>query len=673
MPERRRLDAWKGIANYLGRDVTTVRRWEKREGLPVHRHLHEKLGSVYAFTDEIDDWWEQRSKGLALPAPKDPARRDAAAKPRDGEPTLSAPAPAMPRRHGVWWSAAGILLALALTATLTSGPWLPRVRARDDSARSVVTPPAGTVVDATEISPDGRHVVFSARDAEGARLWIRELDGSTAIPIRGTEGASFPFWSADGKHIGFFAGGLLKSVASRTFEVRSIAAAPHGRGGTWNDRGDILFAPDAGSPLMRTSTAGGAARDVTTLGRTVTEGHAWPRFLPDGRRFLYTDYTIDGRRYGIYAGDLDTGAVKRILPEYSSAHYSRGFLLYSLFSKRALVAQSFDLDRLELVGEPFAVLHRPVHRVDLGQFVEASVSREGILVARSAEDDENKLAWFDRRSGKMTGTVRAPGDYSNPVLSPDGTTLAATVTEGPNTRIWLFDTSTGEGTRLTSGIIDFAPLWSPTGDRLLYNSHRTKGSGIFDRRLASGEEAPILEGRRGQTLESWSEDGRYLTFGTAGLKTKWDVWAWKMEEPRRAFPVLTGIANEGHSRLSPDGRFIAYTSDESSRFEVYVRAFPTSAETWKISSGGGADPRWRRDGRELYFIAADGKMMAASVTSGRTFSHGPPAPLFATGIEVLWQDTRNHYDVTRDGQKFIVLVPDDRRYGPVTAIRNWQR
>src|SRR6186713_2055109 len=145
MPERNRLDAWKGIASYLGRDVTTVRRWEKREGLPVHRHLHEKLGSVYAFTDEIDDWWEQRSKGLALPAPKDPARRDAAAKPRDGEPTLSAPAPAMPRRHGVWWSAAGILLALALTATLTSGPWLPRVRARDDSARSVVTPPAGTV------------------------------------------------------------------------------------------------------------------------------------------------------------------------------------------------------------------------------------------------------------------------------------------------------------------------------------------------------------------------------------------------------------------------------------------------------------------------------------------------------------------------------------------------
>ncbi len=146
-----------------------------------------------------------------------------------------------------------------------------------------------------------------------------------------------------------------------------------------------------------------------------------------------------------------------------------------------------------------------------------------------------------------------------------------------------------------------------------------------------------------------------------------------MEEPRRAFPVLTGIANEGHSQLSPDGRFIAYTSDESSRFEVYVRAFPTSAETWKISSGGGADPRWRRDGRELYFIAADGKMMAASVTSGRTFTHGPPVPLFATGIEVLWQDTRNHYDVTHDGQKFIVLVPDDRRYGPITAIRHWQR
>jgi eukaryotic-like serine/threonine-protein kinase len=504
MPERRRLDAWKGIANYLGRDVTTVRRWEKREGLPVHRHLHEKLGSVYAFTDEIDDWWKQRSRVFALPGPKDPGLHDAVGKPRDDESAISAPTPAIARRHGVWWSAwsaAGILLTLALTAALTSGPWLPQARARDDSAQSVLTPPADTVVDATEISPDGRHVVFSAGDAGGARLWVRELGRSMAIPMPGTDGASFPFWSADGQHIGFFAGGLLKSVASRTFEVRSIAA-PHGRGGAWNDRGDILFAPDAGSPLMRTSAAGGSARDVTTLGRTVTEGHAWPRFLPDGRTFLYTDYTIDGRRYGIYAGDLDTGAVKRILPAYSSAHYSGGFLLYSLPSKHALVAQSFDLDRLELVGEPFAVLDRPVHRAELGHFVEASVSREGILVARSAEDEENKLAWFDRRSGRVTGTVSAPGYYFNPVLSPDGRTLAATVTEDPVTHIWLFDTRTGEGTRLTSGIADYAPLWSPAGDRLLYNSHRTKGSGIFDRRLASGEEAPILEGRRGQTLES---------------------------------------------------------------------------------------------------------------------------------------------------------------------------
>jgi Tol biopolymer transport system component len=174
----------------------------------------------------------------------------------------------------------------------------------------------------------------------------------------------------------------------------------------------------------------------------VTEGHAWPRFLPDGRTFLYTDYTIDGRRYGIYAGDLDTGAVKRILPAYSSAHYSGGFLLYSLPSKRALVAQSFDLDRLELVGEPFAVLDRPVHRVE--HFVEVSVSRDGILVARSAEDEENKLAWFDRRSRKVTGTVSAPGYYFNPILSPDGRTLAATVTEDPDTHIWLFDTRTPE-------------------------------------------------------------------------------------------------------------------------------------------------------------------------------------------------------------------------------------
>ena len=301
---RRRLDAWKEIARYLGRDVTTVRRWEKREGLPVHRHRHEKLGSVYAWADEIDAWSERRSvraEPAPLPEPHRHRHRTFVRGRWDwGSPESSQLSPCSPVR---WRQARG---------PAPTGP-----------STFALTPPAGVIVESLVISPDGTQVVSAGKDTAGVRLWIRRLDSAAVEPIAGTEGATHPFWSPGSDQVGFFAGGWLKRVALATRTVHQIAVAPDGRGGTWNDRDDILFVADSGAPVSRVSVFGGDDTAVTSLAAGVKVGHAWPEFLPDGRHFLYTDYSADPQHYGIHVGDVDTRISRRLLPVYSSAAYSR--------------------------------------------------------------------------------------------------------------------------------------------------------------------------------------------------------------------------------------------------------------------------------------------------------------------------------------------------------------
>ena len=347
---RRRLDAWKEIARYLGRDVTTVRRWEKREGLPVHRHRHEKLGSVYAWADEIDTWSERRSV-RAEPAPL-PEPAPSAAVPLLAEhPQVSAADVEQPvpgRRGGAgpgpWKVGLGLAGVAALVAVLASS-LAPGTRAGADRPGHIaLTPPAGVIVESLVISPDGKQVAFAGKDSAGVRLWIRRLDSAAVEPIAGTEGATHPFWSPESDQVGFFAAGWLKRVGLATRTVHQIAVAPDGRGGTWNDRDDILFVADSGAPVSRVSVFGGDITAATSLAAGVKVGHAWPEFLPDGRHFLYTDYSADPQQYGIYVGDVDTRNSRRLLPVYSSAAYSRDG--YLLFVRNSLMAQPFDVERL---------------------------------------------------------------------------------------------------------------------------------------------------------------------------------------------------------------------------------------------------------------------------------------------------------------------------------------
>ena len=663
---RRRLDAWKEIASYLGRDVTTVRRWEKREGLPVHRHLHDKLGSVYAFADEVDEWTARRSRQKIAPCEPE------AVQPAAGPVPVALPAPTVTDhpRSPIWKVGLALTATLALLLAATTSPWTPR--SRTGMYRFAITPPPGTVVNTLALSPDGTQVLFTAADSAGTRIWIRRVDSTEAEPLPGTDGATFPFWSPDGQQFGFFADEALKVFAIATREVRYLAPAREGHGGTWNERGDILFAPDRGAPLSHVMASGSQVKVVTTTGTTFKEGHAWPEFLPDGRHFLYTDYTADQRRYGIYVGDLRTGETRRVLRVYSNASYSpEGYLLYV---NDALIMQPFDLARMEVLGEPRPLADHVLQRYDLGHQADFSVARTGLIAVRSAGRDLLQLRWFDRRTGRPTGSLGRPAWYSNPTLSPDGTQLITTVTDvsedALDANLWSFNVESGQATRISFGSpVDFAPLWWPRQSEILFATPR----GLFRQDAAGGHPEQVLRAKMQQMPESWSADGRYLTVQAFGRTTKSDIWVWRLGDHIHATPLLNTQANEGQSQISPDGRYLAYASDESGRFEIYVQTFPKATERWQISAEGGADPRWRGDGRELFYIAADRRMMTVDTTIQPLFRHGGAKVLFQTQLESLWMDTRNHYDVTADGKRFVVIAPvSDRREAPFTFLMNWQ-
>ena len=666
---RRRLDAWKEIASYLGRDVTTVRRWERREGLPVHRHLHDKLGSVYAYADEIDEWMSRRSTHEA------PAVADDRGIQEEPPPV---PAPSAWRPRTPWRAMLGIaavvvfVVGMALPWSSGAGEDALLPDADDDAmTRVALTPPAGTIVNSLALSPDAKQVLFCASDDGGTRIWVRRVDSIVAELLSGTGGASFPFWSADGQQFGFFANGRLKAFNLSTREVRDLAAAPEGHGGTWNDRDEIVFAPGRASALQLIRASGGALTQVTTIGSSFKEGHSWPSFLPDGRHFFYTEAVADSKRDGIYVGDLLTRESKRILPnQYSSAAYGAGgFVLYV---KDSLMAQRFDPVRLEVRGEAKPLAEQVLQRYDFGSQADFSVSRSGLIAVRTAPRDQNELRWIDRATGSSLGSVAAPGFYSNPTISPNGRQLIATM-DGDNGagNLWSFDLSTGQPTRISFGTtVDFAPLVSPGGTEILFATPR----GLFRQPFGGGQPVPAMAAPMPQSPESWSARGRYVTVSTISRLTKSDIWLWQLGDHTHATPLINGPANERQSRISPDGRYVAYVSDDSGRFEVYVQAFPVANGRWQVSAGGGADPLWSRDGRELFYVALDRNMMAVPVSTAAAFQAGRATVLFKTQLDSLWMDTRNHYDVSLDGRRFVIIAPAAERHeAPFTLLSNWSR
>jgi Tol biopolymer transport system component len=530
------------------------------------------------------------------------------------------------------------------------------------------------------LSPDGRQLAFVANGQNGSQLWLRPLDQVAARPLAGTEGASYPFWAPDGRAVGFFADGKLKRLDLAGGVPQALADTPQGRGGTWNSDGVIVFAPHTGSGLMRVMATGGTPVAVTRFAPG-HGSHRWPQFLPDGRRVIFLVTLGQPDTHGTYVASLDGGEPTRVLEGETAAVYVRpGYLLW--VSQGVLLAQRFDAVRATLEGERIPVTQ--ALGMDDGTFRSAfSVSAMGTLAHRVGTPVRRQLVWVDR-TGKVLNVVGVPDDnvLANPTLAPDGQRVAVTRIVDGNFDVWLMDVGRGVASRFTfNAALDTTPIWSPDGRRLVFQSGR-KGTGdLYEKPAdAATDEQPFLVDTQGKWLLDWSRDGRFILYNTPDPKSGWDLWALPLKSDRKPFPVAQTSFDEFGGQFSPDGRWLAYVSNESGRSEIYVRPFPGTGGKWQVSTAGGAQLRWRRDGKELFYVAPDNRLMAvpfglAADTSAADV--GPPVALFPTrlasgaGIGSVGFVATAQYDIATDGRFLMNVAVEESTAPPITIVQNW--
>jgi eukaryotic-like serine/threonine-protein kinase len=533
-----------------------------------------------------------------------------------------------------------------------------------------VTFPANDVA----LSPDGRKLAMVAYSEQASNyvLWTYEVGGRQTTSLQGTQGATYPFWSPDGKFIGFFADGKLKKADVSGGRPQVLCDAPNGRGGTWNRDGVILFTPDGLGGLSSVSSSGGSPVEITKPDAShLEQSHRWPAFLPDGRHFLYLAANFTGKleNNAIFLGSLDSQERRLLVNTSANAAYAEpGYLLY--LRDKTLVAQRFDQRRYVLSGEPRTlsdeVLYFPA--VDRAVF---SVSGGEVLVTQTGKGGSiSQLTWFDR-SGKLVGVVGASGSYNNVRLSPDGRRVATDQTDpdGRKIDIWVHEPARSARTRLTFDPgVDQTPIWSPDGKQILFGSNRKIGFQLILKKAdGSGSEEQVADPGGVVNVWDWSHDGKYILFGKGN-----EVWSVSWPE-RVAKPVLQANWTVRNAQFSPDGRWMAYVSNETGSWEIYVSPFPSANNKWQVSSAGGQEPRWRQDGKELFYLSADGKMMAVAVKTGASFEGSSPVALFQTHRRqpVSLLDVFS-YDVSGDGQRFLILTKvDEANAAPLSILLNW--
>ncbi len=563
---------------------------------------------------------------------------------------------------------AGLLLAAALAFVFVR-PYLNQPK--PSVMRFLISPPTEVVdLGLPRLSPDGRLLAFVGVSQDGSRqLWLRPLDNVAAHPLPGTEGALAPFWSSDSRYLGFFASGSLRKIDVAGGPPQTLAELLAGGGsGSWNRDGVIIFSPSAGGALWKISQAGGAPTPLTTLDRLRGEfAQAAPWFLPDGRHFLYIAVRSTGptvERW-VCAGSLDSKETKCLLQANSAALYAPpGYLVY--VRAGALMAQPFDAQRLATTGDAVPIADGVLN---------VSVSANGILAYIAGASRETELQWFDR-SGKSLGTVGQPADYSSPALSPDGTRVAAGIqSPGAGTRnLWILDLKRGAASRFTFDPADeFNPLWSRDGSQILFTSAQQGVRDIYQKSADGAGDPEVVFASRDQqkNVDDWSPDGRYVVYDITAAPD--NLWILPLFGGRKPFPFVQSNYDVRQARFSPNGRYIAYASDETGDYEIYVQTFPEPGGKWQVSTGGGRDPEWRRDGKELYFVSG-GKLMAVDVnTGGPQFEAGTPKSLFevhfGSGTAINPNAT---YRVTADGQRFLCVTSTGQQGPPpITVVTNW--
>jgi len=579
----------------------------------------------------------------------------------------------------VAWGIATSSLLVAVLAIATTLYLRPAAPAPVVTRLDVVTPPTSDAF-SFALSPDGRQLAFVANGEKGSQLWLRPLDQVRAQPLTGTEGPTYPFWAPDGDALGFFADGKLKRIDPTTGALQVLADAPYPRGGTWNADGVIVFAPTNVEPLMRVAATGGIAAPVTRL--AAGQGsHRWPQFLPDGRRFLFLITTGQPQTNGVYVGSLDGGEPMRIMPAETAAAYTApGYLL--LVSQGVLAAYPFDAARATVANEPIPVAQAV--GTDDGTFHSAfSVSAAGVLAHRAGAGARRQLVWVDR-TGKMLGGIGSPNENSlaNPELAPDGQRLAVGRNVQGNIDVWLIEVGRGVPSRFTFDVAtDSGPVWSSDGSRVVFRSTR---KGVYDlfEKPASGtaDEQPLLVTSQSKSPQDWSRDGRFLLYSTQDPKTLSDLWALPLTGERKPFAVLQSSFDEIEAQFSPEGQWLAYASNESGRYEIYIRTFPEADVKRHVSAAGGMQPRWRRDGRELFYVAPDTRLMAVPIRLApqkHTLEAGAPVALFptrlATGGNIVTAGflARAQYAVATDGRFLMNIAADETVTSPITVVLNW--
>jgi serine/threonine protein kinase len=589
-------------------------------------------------------------------------------------------------RRGLWLTA-GITFAGVVTAIVLSYLFRPVAPARKVMRLSILPPEKSSFLEsanswgAVAVSPDGSRIVVGLTGQTGRPiLYVRPFDALTGQVLAGTEGGAFPFWSPDGRSIGFFADGQLKTIDATGGPVHALAPAPDGRGGTWNRDGIIVFTPSTFEGLFRVATSGGAAVAVTKVntGRH-QETHRWPQFLPDERHFLYLSRTNDIDSSEIYVGSIDGGEPVSVVHAVGNPAYAApGWLFYP--QGNTLVAQRFDATHFQVSGEPITIADQVSANGNV-QHSTFSVSANGVLAyMRAAGGGLSELIWTDR-NGNVLGKVGEPGHYFSPRLSTDGRRLAVEIVDPrtySNSDIWVYDFARNSRTRLTfsrSNEHNRMPVWSPDASRIVFSSDRSGHYQVYEKTVSGTAAEYVLypsDGHRYAT--TWSRDGQFV----AGFEENPEHGGLRMlllprppaDKALSITPAGTHITRFSLPQVSPNGKWIAYASWESGRAEIYVSAFPSGAGKWQVSVNGGFDPVWRPDGKELFYVALGDTLMAAEISEeGEAPAVGNVQPLFQTHrvASPNWV-----YGISPDGKRFLInsvlqpLVPE-----PITLVVNW--
>jgi eukaryotic-like serine/threonine-protein kinase len=598
-------------------------------------------------------------------------------------------------RRTLPWALFGVAtIGLAVFAWLEAAG--PKNAVRAEPMRFQIPMPQKSLLQLTTgsiaLSPDGRQLAFIASGADGTpRIYLRAMDSLEIRPLAGTEAVgSLLIWKPDGRSIAFDSGGKLRKADISGGPAEVVCALNlTGVGGSWNAGGDIIFG-QFGGPIMRVSAAGGDATPITVVDKSHGDvAHTEPQFLPDGRHFIYTrDLSMD---IAISVGSLDVKpeaqASGRLVQTSRGGAYAPssepgvGELLF--LRGQTLMAQPFDVRRFNMTGDPVRVVEDPVAELwDTGAF---SASENGTLVYWSPGDVETRLTWFDAQ-GNVQSRVGSPAPYVNLALSPDGTRAVTFRTEaGLNLFPWMVDLSRGTSARYELGgpAGDESAVWAPDGRSIIFSSANAgQMADIFEKRVdgAAGAEA-LVKSNEWKLPLSWSPDARFLLYLSIGGETTDKLWVLPLQGDRKPWPLIGSGFDESDARFSPAGRWVAYVSNESGRYEVYVRPFAPEAllqgtanvgAKWLISDKGGSSPMWRQDGKELYYIDLEGNLNAVTISAGAAFQAGVPKVLFRAPQGRVQKPGMTRWSPSPDGKRFLFLVPEKQDAAPLTVLLNWQ-